>query len=95
MGLNYGANKYPGPGDKHPLPTGAEKQAAYRQRESKKDDAIYARLYALERAVWAASERGEEAGPAGAGGHAGGDAGPADRPLHGRRRLQFEPTDLS
>jgi hypothetical protein len=39
--------------------TQAEKQAAYRQRESKKDDALYARLYALERAVWEASERGE------------------------------------
>jgi hypothetical protein len=39
--------------------TRAEKQAAYRQREQGKDDALYARLYALERAVWAAGDAGD------------------------------------
>jgi hypothetical protein len=39
--------------------TRAEKQAAYRKRESGKDDAIYGRLYALERAVWAAGDAGD------------------------------------
>jgi hypothetical protein len=39
--------------------TQAEKQAAYRQREQGKDDTLYARLYALERAVWAAGDAGD------------------------------------
>jgi hypothetical protein len=39
--------------------TRAEKQAAYRQREQGKDDALYDRLYALERAIWAASDAGD------------------------------------
>jgi hypothetical protein len=39
--------------------TQAEKQAAYRQRESGKDDALYGRLYALERALWAAGDAGD------------------------------------
>jgi hypothetical protein len=39
--------------------TQAQKQAAYRQRESGKDDALHGRLYALERAVWAAGDAGD------------------------------------
>jgi hypothetical protein len=39
--------------------TQGEKQAAYRQRQGVKDDAVYARLLALERAIWDASERGD------------------------------------
>jgi hypothetical protein len=39
--------------------TQAEKQAAYRKREQGKDDAPSARLYALERAVWAAGDAGD------------------------------------
>jgi hypothetical protein len=39
--------------------TQAEKQAAYRQREQGKDDALYGCPYALERAVWAAGDAGD------------------------------------